>query len=168
MEIRDMQTRDASGVLSVYGEGIATGHATFETDPPDWADFDAARLKAPRLVALDGKQVLGWAVLSGVSSRCCYAGVAESTVYVGEAARGRGVGKSLLMALIEASEAAGYWTLNAGIFPENTASIHLHEACGYRILGQQSRVGKMRHGPMNGQWRDVVLMERRSDRVGMD
>tara|TARA_R110002073_G_scaffold328805_1_gene510492 strand:+ start:9987 stop:10478 length:492 start_codon:yes stop_codon:yes gene_type:complete len=163
-----MRAGDAGGVLSVYTEGIATGHATFETEPPDWSGFDRARLASPRLVAEDGGRIIGWAVLSGVSSRCCYAGVAESTLYVGAAARGQGVGQALLSALIGEAEAAGFWTLNAGIFPENTASIRLHEACGYRIVGQQSRVGKMRHGPMAGQWRDVVLMERRSETVGVD
>ena len=168
MNIRAMRASDADGVLSVYAEGIATGHATFETAPPDWAGFERARLASPRLVAEDDGRVIAWAVLSAVSSRCVYAGVAESTLYVGQAARGKGVGKALLTALNQESEAAGFWTLNAGIFPENAASIALHEACGYRKLGRQSRVGKMRHGPMVGQWCDVILMERRSETVGVD
>lgn len=168
MKIRPMTPADAADVLRVYAEGIATGHATFETDTPDWDGFDKARLKTPRLVAeIDGR-VEAWAVMSGVSSRCVYAGVGETTIYVGAAARRKGVGRALLTALIEASEAEGYWTLNAGIFPENVASIALHEACGYRRLGRQTRVGKMRHGPLAGQWRDVVLLERRSDCVGVD
>lgn len=168
MTIRAMTPDDAGDVLRIYADGIATGHATFEIETPDWAGFERARLKTPRLVAVLNGKVEGWAVMSAVSSRCCYVGVGETTLYVGAASRGRGVGKALLMALIEASEAEGFWTLNAGIFPENTASIRLHEACGYRRLGQQSRVGKMRHGPMAGQWRDVVLMERRSGVVGVD
>ncbi len=168
MNIRDMTANDADAVLAIYAQGIATGHATFEHSPPDWAGFDAKRLKTPRLVAeLDG-QVVGWAAASGVSDRCVYGGVAEGTIYVAESARGRGVGKALLSAFIAAAEDAGIWTLNAGIFTDNRASIRLHEACGYRMVGTRKRLGKMGFGPMAGKWRDVALMEYRSERVGVD
>jgi len=168
MNIREMQASDAAAVLAIYAEGIATGHATFEAEPPDWAGFDAKRLKAPRLVAERSGTVLGWAAASGVSDRCVYGGVAESTVYVSAAARGQGVGKALLTRFIAAAEAEGLWTLNAGIFVENTASIHLHEACGYRMVGVRKALGKMGYGPLAGKWRDVALMEYRSQTIGMD
>lgn len=168
MKIRDMTADDGEAVLVIYAEGIATGHATFESEPPDWAGFDTKRLKQPRLVAeLDGR-VVGWAAASGVSDRCVYGGVAEGTVYVAEAARGKGVGKALLLAFISAAEEAGIWTLNAGIFTDNLASIRLHEACGYRMVGTRERLGKMGFGPRAGEWRDVALMEYRSRRVGVD
>ena len=168
MNIREMRASDANAVLTIYREGIATGHATFESEPPDWAGFDAKRLKAPRLVAEIEGSVVGWAAASGVSDRCVYGGVAEGTVYVSASARGQGVGKALLLAFIEAAEATGIWTLNAGIFVENTASICLHEACGYRMVGTRKALGKMTFGPMAGQWRDVALMEYRSQTVGVD
>ncbi|WP_109260495.1 GNAT family N-acetyltransferase [Hyphobacterium indicum] len=168
MIIREMQVSDASAVLEIYGEGIATGHATFESEPPDWAGFDRKRLNAPRLVAEQAGDVVGWAAASGVSDRCVYGGVAEGTVYVSAQARGQGVGKRLLLAFVAAAEAAGIWTLNAGIFVENTASIRLHEACGYRMVGVRKALGKMTFGPMAGQWRDVALMEYRSQTVGVD
>jgi len=168
MKIREMRASDCDSVLEIYREGIATGHATFEAEPPDWAGFDTKRLKAPRLVAEIDGEIVGWAAASGVSDRCVYGGVAEGTVYVGAAARGRGVGKALLSALIEGAEAEGIWTLNAGIFVENVASIHLHEVCGYRMVGIRKALGKMGFGPMAEQWRDVALMEYRSDKVGMD
>ncbi|MEE2525121.1 N-acetyltransferase family protein [Hyphobacterium sp. HN65] len=168
MKIRDMTAADADPVLAIYAEGIATGHATFESEPPDWAGFDAKRLKQPRLVAeLDG-HVVGWAAASGVSDRCVYGGVAEGTIYIAEAARGQGIGKALLTAFVRAAEAAGIWTLNAGIFTDNLASIRLHEACGYRMVGTRERLGRMGFGPRAGEWRDVALMEYRSQRVGVD
>lgn len=169
MRIRPMTAADAVAVLNIYAEGIATGHATFQSEPPSWDEFDAARLKTPRLVAeSDEGAVTGWAALSAVSSRCVYAGVAESTLYVAAAARGRGVGKALLSALIAASEAEGYWSLHAGIFPENAASLGLHESLGYRRVGVFERMGRMGHGPLAGRWRDVVMLERRSQTVGVD
>lgn len=168
MNIREMRASDADAVLAIYREGIATGHATFEAEPPDWAGFDAKRLKAPRLIAEVDGEVVGWAAASGVSDRCVYGGVAEGTVYVGSQARGRGIGKRLLEAFIAAAEAEGIWTLNAGIFVENTASIRLHEACGYRRVGVRKALGKMGYGPMAGKWRDVALMEYRSQTVGVD
>lgn len=166
--LRPMKAPDAAAVLAIYGEGIATGHATFESHVPDWAHFDAGKMASPRLVAELNGQVAGWAALSPVSSRCVYGGVGEVSVYVAGAARGRGIGRALLEALVAASEAEGIWMLNAGIFTENTASIALHEGCGFKRLGVQKGLGKMGHGPMAGQWRDVLLMQRRSEVVGVD
>lgn len=153
---------DWPAVHRIYREGIATGHATFETEAPPWEAWDAAHLEEPRLVAEEDGEVVGWAALSPVSDRCVYGGVAEVSVYVAEGARGRGVGLSLLSELVLASEEEGIWTLQAGIFPENRASIHIHERCGFRTLGVRERLGEM-----DGEWRDVVLMERRSDVVGV-
>jgi phosphinothricin acetyltransferase len=147
----------ASQVLEIYRLGIATGNATFETEAPTWAAFTAARLPEHRLVALDGDRVLGWAACTPVSDRCVYAGVVEHSVYVHPGARGRGVGRALLQALIESTEKAGIWTIQSGIFPENTASLALHHACGFRTIGTREKVG--RH---HGVWRDVLLLERRS------
>jgi L-amino acid N-acyltransferase YncA len=149
-------------VRAIYQEGLAGGHATFETTAPEWLEWDAAHLPHSRLVALDGERVLGWAALSPVSRRAVYAGVAEVSVYVAARAGGRGIGRRLLEALIEASEAAGIWTLQASIFPENEASVRLHAACGFRFLGRRERIA--RH---HGAWRDTVLYERRSRSVGL-
>lgn len=150
---------------AIYAEGIATGTATFSTDVPTWADWDAGHLPTGRLVAVadDGQKVLGWAALSPVSGRCVYAGVAEVSVYVAAAARGRGVGRALLLALVAASEQNALWTLQAGIFPQNTASVRLHEAAGFRVVGRRERIGQLR-----GQWQDTLLLERRSAVVGAE
>lgn len=153
-------------VERIDAAGIATGHATFEQAPPDWARFDAGRLPGQRLVALDGAEVRGWVAASPVSDRCVYAGVVEHSVYVAPEAQGRGVGRLLLDALIAATEAAGIWTIQSGVFPENTASLALHRLAGFRVVGTRERVGRMEHGSMAGRWRDVVLVERRSDRAG--
>ncbi|MBV9926299.1 MAG: N-acetyltransferase [Acidobacteria bacterium] len=151
-------------VRAVYEEGLATGDATFETEAPEWERWDASHLRACRLVALaEGGRVAGWAALSHVSARKVYAGVAEVSVYVGAEFRGRGVGRALLKALVRESESEGVWTLQAGIFPENTASVALHEACGFRVVGRRERVGKLK-----GRWRDTLLLERRSQTVGVD
>lgn len=150
-------------VRRIYAEGIATGNATFETEPPSWEAWDRAHRPDSRLVARHGDRVLGWAALSPVSGRCVYGGVAEVSVYVAAAARGHGVGRRLLEALVSASEAAGVWTLQAGIFPENWASIALHELCGFRRVGTRERLGRL-----GGKWRDVALLERRSRRVGVE
>lgn len=156
-----MLDEHAEAVLEIYRLGIATGNATFETEPPDWARFTASRLAQHRFVALDrGGTVLGWIACSRVSDRCVYAGVVEHSVYVHPEARGLGVGRALLEALIAATEAAGIWTIQSGVFPENTASLALHTTCGFRTVGTRARVG--RH---HGTWRDVVLIERRSPTI---
>jgi L-amino acid N-acyltransferase YncA len=149
-------------VLRIYLEGIATGNATFETEAPSWEKWDSGHLPKCRLIAREGSKLLGWAALSPVSSRCVYGGVAEVSVYVAEAARGKGVGRSLLTALIEASETSGLWTLQAGIFPENISSIALHQSLEFREVGRRERIGKM-----GDTWRDVILLERRSKRAGI-
>lgn len=158
-----MQPEDWPAVRAIYEQGIATGNATFETSSPEWVQWDAKHLADGRLVARAGDKVLGWAALSAVSDRCVYAGVAEVSVYVAEAAWGQGVGRALLQALVEASEQAGIWTLQAGVFPENTASLRLHERCGFRVVGHRQRLGQM-----HGAWRDVLLLERRSQSIGVD
>ena len=156
-------------VEGIYAAGIATGHATFEAAPPDWPAFDAAKLSDQRLVAVTPTgQVLGWAAASSVSDRCVYAGVVEHSVYVTPAAQGGGVGRLLLQALIDSAETVGIWTIQAGIFPENAASLRLHEAVGFKVVGIRRRLGKMAHGPLAGQWRDVIMVERRSRTVGTD
>lgn len=158
-----MLPTDWEQVRTIYLQGIATGLATFEQSAPDWPAWDATRLTAPRLVARkDDGSLAGWAALSPVSSRCVYGGVAEVSVYVAESQRGRGVGLALLNALIEQSETAGLWTLQAGIFPENTASVALHHRCGFRTVGRREKLGQL-----DGQWRDVLLLERRSPTVGV-
>ncbi|WP_420418726.1 isochorismatase family protein [Pacificispira sp.] len=164
--IRAMEARDAESVMAIYAEGIETGHATFQTDPGDWESFSAGKLTAPRLVAQgsDGT-VLGFAVLSQVSARPVYRGICEVSVYVADRAKGRGVGHALMATLVSESEAAGIWTLTAGIFPENKASLILHAAHGFRCLGRQRAAAIMPKGPMAGHWRDVLRLERRSDRV---
>jgi L-amino acid N-acyltransferase YncA len=162
--VEKMGDGDGEAVRSIYREGIATGHATFETDAPEWEAWNGSHLRDCRLVAKEKEEgrVVGWAALSPVSGRCVYAGVAEVSVYVAASARDKGIGKALLRALIEESERHGIWTLQAGIFPENEASIALHRACGFREVGRRERIGQM-----NGAWRDVVLMERRSRTVGV-
>ena len=149
-------------VREIYGQGIATGNATFETELPDWEKWDHSHRKDCRLVAVEtsGSQVVGWAALSPVSNRHVYRGVAEVSVYVASSARGRGIAKALLRALIRESEAAGIWTLQAGIFPENAASITVHKSCGFREVGVRQKIGSL-----NGIWRDVLLLERRSSIV---
>lgn len=149
-----------AAVKAIYEAGLATGNASFQTSAPSWEEWDTTHLKHSRLAVLDGQSVLGWAALTPVSSRCVYAGVAEVSVYIGAASRGRGIGKILLHALITESEANGLWTLQAGIFPENTASLRLHEKCGFRLVGTREKIGRM-----NGVWRDTVLLERRSKKI---
>jgi phosphinothricin acetyltransferase len=156
-----MAPEDAPRVLAIYAEGIASGDATFETAAPSREAWDRARLGACRLVAERDGQVVGWAALSPVSSRAAYAGVAEVSVYVAASARGAGVGRALLEAVVEASEREGLWTLQAGIFPENAASLALHARCGFRVVGRRERIGRR-----EGRWRDVWLLERRSRRAG--
>ena len=161
VHIQDLRPEHWPEVASIFQAGIDTGHATFETAPPSWEAWDRAHVRSLRLVATDDRRVLGWAALSRVSTRPCYEGVAEVSVYVAPDASGRGVGRALLDALIARAEDAGIWTIQAGIFPENTASLALHEKCGFRVVGTRERIGEL-----HGIWRDVVLMERRSRRVG--
>jgi len=156
-----MRTADAERVLAIYAEGIATGTATFETDVTSWADWDANHLAACRVVAEAGGRLVGWAALTPVSGRCVYRGVAEVSVYVGAAARRQGAGRKLLGALVQLSEAEGLWTLQAGIFAENQASLALHRAVGFREVGRRERLGAL-----GGVWHDVVLLERRSCVIG--
>jgi phosphinothricin acetyltransferase len=159
--IEPMQPSDWEAVRRIYEEGIATGLATFETRAPGWREWNASHLAEPRLVARSGGTVSGWAALSPVSERCIYQGVAEVSVYVAADRRGQGLGRALLGALIAGSEEAGLWTLQAGVFPENTASLWLHRDCGFRQVGVRERLGRL-----GGRWRDVVLLERRSRVVG--
>ena len=158
-----MTAADWPAVRAIYEAGIETGDATFETEAPTWEAWDAEHLERPRLVATDpdGK-VLGWVALSAYSDRCVYAGVAWESVYVAPEAQGRGIGRALLEAVIPASEAAGVWTLQAGILPENAPSLALHERCGFRRVGVRERMGR----DAVGRWRDVVLLERRSTVAG--
>ncbi|MBO0859387.1 MAG: N-acetyltransferase [Chloracidobacterium sp.] len=155
--VESMQPQDWEFVKEIYLEGITTGHATFETEAPDWERWDAGHLRQCRLVARKGVVVVGWAALSPVSKRQAYAGVAEVSVYVAEKARGLGVGDALMRTLIEASEASGVWTLQSGVFPENHASVRLHLKHGFREVGRRERIA--RH---HGVWRDTVILERRS------
>ncbi|WP_423834368.1 N-acetyltransferase family protein [Streptomyces manipurensis] len=158
MRIEVLLPEHAEQVLGIYQAGIDEGNATFETQAPDWAAFDKAKLPGHRFVALDdGGRVLGWVAASTVSDRCAYAGVVEHSVYVHPEARGHGVARALLDALIASTEAAGIWTIQSGIFPENNASLALHARAGFRIIGTRERIG--RH---HGVWRDVILLERRS------
>lgn len=161
VEILPLSPAHWNDVRAIYEAGIATGQATFETAAPAWAAWDAAHLADCRLVARRDGQIIGWAALSPVSSRCVYGGVAEVSVYVADGARGQGTGRALLAALVAASEAAGLWTLQAGIFPENEASVRLHQACGFRVVGRRERLGQL-----HGVWRDVLLLERRSAVAG--
>jgi L-amino acid N-acyltransferase YncA len=161
-EITFMRPEDWLAVREIYREGIATGNATFETELPGWEKWDSGHRKDCRLIARQGEQIIGWSALSPVSARQVYAGVAEVSVYVAAAARGNRIGKALLQALIAESESQGIWTLQAGVFPENVGSIVLHKSCGFREVGVRQRVGKL-----SEVWRDVQLLERRSQRVGI-
>jgi phosphinothricin acetyltransferase len=163
-----MAPADAAAVLAIYQAGLDAGEASFETVAPDWAEFDRGRLPAHRLVAVAGDTVLGWTAVTAVSRRVVYAGVVEHSVYVDPSAQGRGVGRALLRALIDSAEAAGVWTIQSGVFPENTASLALHAACGFRVVGTRERIGRHDAGADQspGRWRDVVLLERRSPRIG--
>jgi L-amino acid N-acyltransferase YncA len=164
MRIRHMRASDADAVLRIYQAGLDGGDASFETTAPDWTAFDAGRLPDHRAVAVDDTgAVLGWVAVSAVSSRCVYAGVVEHSVYVDPASHGRGVGRALLDALIASTEGAGIWTIQSGVFPENTASLALHERTGFRVVGIRERIA--RHAIQGNRWRDVVLLERRSPLV---
>ncbi|HEY4109502.1 N-acetyltransferase family protein [Puia sp.] len=163
MTIQDLLPEHWPTVKAIYEAGLATGNASFQTHAPDWDDWNASHLAQCRMVALDGDRVIGWVALCMVSSRWVYAGVAEVSIYIDAKYRGQCVGKALLQALITESEAKGIWTLQAGIFPENIASLRLHEWAGFRQVGIREKIGKM-----GNRWRDTVLLERRSKSVGMD
>ena len=160
MELRDLRADDWPEVARIYREGIETGNATFETEVPSWETWDAAHLRAHRLVAERGGQIVGWIALLPVSSRECYSGVAEISEYVSEEARSQGIGRELLAAAIESSERGGIWTLQTSVFPENEASLRLLRRFGFREVGVRERIGRL-----HGIWRNTVLVERRSEVV---
>ena len=163
LRIDPMLPADWPVVREIYLEGIATRQATFETEAPAWEAWDAAHLPFARLIARGGDTVVGWAALSPVSARKAYASVAEVSVYVAQSQRGLGLGRQLLEALVAESEENGIWSLQAVMFPENAASIALHRRCGFREVGRRERIGKL-----DGRWRDTILLERRSRRIGID
>jgi phosphinothricin acetyltransferase len=158
VRVRELVPSDWPAVARIYAEGIATRTATFETDVPSWVEWDRGHLAKHRSVAVDNAAVVGWIALAPVSSRCCYSGVAEVSVYVAEAARGHGVGTALLEQLVAGAEATGIWTLETGVFPENEASLALLKRFGFCEVGVRERIGKL-----DGVWRDVVFLERRSE-----
>lgn len=161
-EIHNLRPEHYPEVRKIYENGIATGNATFQSESPDWSEWDKSHLQQCRFVSVENNMVTGWAALTPVSGRCVYAGVAEVSVYVSESHRGKGIGKYLLKKLIEESEGKNIWTLQAGIFPENIPSIKLHESLGFRQVGYREKIGQMK-----GIWRDTVLLERRSKIVGI-
>jgi L-amino acid N-acyltransferase YncA len=156
--IRKMRDEDSDAVLAIYAQGIETRNATFETELPVWRDWIGKKLPHSRFVYVEGGKVVGWAFLAPVSSRKCYEGVAELSVYVGAEYRGKGIGDRLLRALVESSEEHGIWTLVAVVFPENAASLRLHIKNGFRVVGRQERIAKL-----DGTWRDTITLERRSE-----
>jgi phosphinothricin acetyltransferase len=156
IRVRTMTPEDWAAVEVIYAEGIATRQATFETETPTWAAFDAGRMREHRLVAVDESRVVGWAALSPTSTRDCYSGVAEHSVYVSTEARGKGVGRVLMEALLRSADGGGIWTIQTSVFPENNASIALHERVGFRVVGRRERIAQL-----DGQWRDTILLERR-------
>lgn len=167
-----MRPSDWGAVARIYGEGIDDGEATFEVEIPSWESFDGSRLPNLRLVAEDDRDgdgaIVGWAAASPVSTRAAYRGVVEHSVYVAREARGRGVGRMLLSALIDAAEHSGIWCIQSSVFPENAASLALHERAGFRTVGHRERIARSGRGPRAGQWRDTVLIERRSRLNGRD
>ena len=161
VEIRELGADDWPVVEAIYADGIATGDATFETETPSWDEFDAGRLPGHRLVAVENGRVVGWAALSPTSLRACYAGVVENSVYVDREHRGRGIGRRLMEALVAGADGAGLWTIQTSVFPENAASLALHERLGFRVVGRRERIARR-----DGVWRDTILLERRSPSVG--
>ncbi len=165
VEVRRLEPNDWPDVESIYAQGIADGNATFESEAPSWEQFDASKHSGLRLVAVDGGAVIGWAAASPVSAREVYRGVVEHSVYVARDRQGQGIGRQLVQALIDAAEVGGVWTIQSSIFPENGASIRLHEALGFRVVGRRERIALMATGPWAGQWRDTILIERRRSSV---
>ena len=167
IRLREMTVLDWPSVERIYAQGIEDGEATFEVATPSWDAFDAGRLPGLRLVAVDDRNaIVGWVAASAVSTRPAYSGVVEHSVYIDRAVRGNGIGRLLLDAFIAAAESAGVWTIQSSIFPENAASLRLHEAAGFRVVGRRERIAKSGAGPHAGSWRDTVLIERRSANVG--
>lgn len=163
MKLKSLEERHYDVVREIYESGIATGDATFQTEAPTWEAWDKDHLKSCRIIAVnENENIMGWAALTPVSGRCVYAGVAEVSVYVHPRYRGKGTGKRLLERLINESESQNLWTLQAGIFPENKASLKIHEACGFRQIGYREKIGKMKNV-----WRDTILLERRSQTIGI-
>jgi L-amino acid N-acyltransferase YncA len=162
MEIKNIKAQDYPQVAAIYAAGIATGMATFQTEVTTWEEWDKSHLKECRIAAFENDQMVGWAALTPVSNRCVYAGVAEVSIYMAEGFRGIGIGKLLLLQLVDESEKIGLWTLQSGIFAENIASIKLHEYCGFRVIGTREKIGKK-----GGVWKDNIIMERRSKAVGV-
>jgi phosphinothricin acetyltransferase len=163
ISFREMSSSDGAQVLAIYAAGIATGNATFEISAPSWDEWDAKHLKHSRVIAQVNGEVIGWAALSPVSARRVYSGVAEHSIYIAPEWRGKGLGKKLLQHLIDESEKNGIWTLQASVFSDNAATLALHKGCGFRIVGVRQRIGKL-----GTEWRDTLLLERRSDRVGTE
>jgi len=161
-KLRAMTAADWPAVSAIYAEGIATGFATFETKTPDYEAWNKAHMQSCRIVAVQKEKILGWAALSPVSSRCVYGGVAEVSVYIAKTSRGLGLGKQLMQTLIKESEAKGIWTLQSGVFPENEGSIELHKKVGFRYIGKRERIGQS-----NGVWKDNLLFEKRSQKIGL-
>jgi L-amino acid N-acyltransferase YncA len=160
LQVDELTAGDWPAVSAIYADGIATRNATFETAVPSWGEWERAHMDRHRLVGRVDGEIVGWAALSRVSDRQCYRGVAEDSVYVRDGHHGQGVGRALLSALVSRAEAAGVWTIQAGVFPENLASLKLHVACGFRVVGVRERIGQL-----DGAWRDVVLLERRSKEI---
>jgi phosphinothricin acetyltransferase len=166
VNVRELRPEDWPQVEAIYREGIGAGNATFESEPPTWEQFDAGKVRDARLVAVEDDSVVGWAAASPVSGRAAYRGVIEHSVYVAASAQGRGVGRRLLDAFLAAAEGAGYWMVQSSIFPENRASIALHESAGFRVVGRREAIALMTYGDHAGRWRDTVLVEWRSTRNG--
>jgi L-amino acid N-acyltransferase YncA len=163
MEIISIHKDHFPEIAEIYRQGLETGNATFETTLPTWEDWDKAKLKHSRLAAVINDTVVGWAALSSVSDRCVYGGVAEVSIYISNDHQGKGIGKALMLKLIEDSERNGIWTLQSGMFPENEATVALHKSAGFRIIGQREKIGKL-----GNIWRDTILMERRSKTIGIN
>jgi L-amino acid N-acyltransferase YncA len=161
VSVRAMTRGDWPAVERIFAEGIASGDATFESETPTWEHFDSGKVLRPRLVAEVGDHVVGWAAASLVSSRMAYKGVIEHSVYVASSAQGRGVGRALLEAFVAGADSAGFWTIQASVFPENLASLELHRRAGFRVIGHREAIARSRVGPRAGRWRDTVLIERR-------